>query len=134
MPMRSQVNTVGGQVYGRPTVGVLEHAAQRAINVSVLTVNEVDSDGYLKPGVPFDRTGVLVIATVPTFGVSIEPIKVAAGNDSTSLTAAGTAVQVTLQVIGMVNRKIAEDNLGRAYTAAEIAGFDLAGSKLVLLY
>ncbi len=133
MPMRAQVNTTSGQIYGRPTVGVLEHAAQRAINIAALTVNEVDSDGYLKPGVPFDRSGALVLATVPVFGVTIEPIKVAAANDGTSLTAAGI-VQVTLQVIGMVNRLIAESDLGRVYTAAEIAGFDLAGCKLVLLY
>jgi hypothetical protein len=32
----------------------------------------------------------------------------------------------------MVNRDIAEDNLGRAYTADEIAGFALAGSTCQL--
>lgn len=133
MPMRSQVNTVGGQLYGRPAVGIQEHTAQRAINVAVLTANEVDADGYLKPGVPFDRAGVLVIATIPVFGVTMEPIKVAKSNIAGDLTAAGV-VQVTLLTIGQVNRKIAEDDLGRVYTAPEIAGFDLAGSKLVLLY
>lgn len=132
MPMRSQVNSVGGQIYGRAAVGVTEHAAQRAINIAALTVNEVDSDGYLKPGVPFDVTGALVLATVYVFGITIEPIKVANSNVAGDLTAAGV-VQVTLQCIGMVNRLIAESNLGRVYTAAEIAGFALAGSKLVLL-
>lgn len=133
MPLRSQVNTVGGQIYGRVAVGIAEYTAQRAINIAVLTANEVDADGYLKPGVTFDRAGVLVIATIPTFGVVIEPVKVAKSNAGADLTAAGVQ-QVALLTIGQINRKIAEDNLGRAYTAAEIAGFDLAGSKLVLLY
>lgn len=132
MPMRSQVNSVAGQVYGRAAVGVTEHAAQRAINVAALTANEVDSDGYLKPGVPFDVAGALVGAAAYVFGVTIEPIKVAIDNTGPNLTAAGI-VQVTLQCIGMVNRAIAESNLGRVYTANEIAGFALAGSKLVLL-
>lgn len=134
MPMRAQVNTVAGQLYGRPAVGVAEHQAQRLINVSVLTANEVDADGYLKPGVPFDRAGLLIATGIPVFGVTTEPIKVAKSNSGTDLTAAGTAVQATLLLIGMVNRKIAEDDLGRSYTAFEIAGFDLAGSKLALLY
>jgi hypothetical protein len=30
---------------------------------------------------------------------------------------------------GLINRDIGEDNLERAYTADEIAGFDLAGSN-----
>ncbi len=134
MPMRNQVNTVGGQIYGRAARGIVEHTEQRAINVSLLTANEVDSDGYLKPGVPFDRAGFLVAANVPVFGVSIEPIRVAKGNAAADLSASGAAVQVGLQVIGIMNRKIAEDNLGRALTAAEIAGFDLAGSKMILVY
>lgn len=133
MPMRAQTNTSPGTVYGRAARGVVEHTDQRAIVVSGLTANEVDGDGYLIPGVPFSRAGVLVGAAVPVYGVSIEPIKVAKSNSGTDLTAAGT-VQVTLQVIGIVNRKIAEDNMGRAYTANEIAGFDLAGSLLRLTY
>lgn len=133
MPMRQRVLTVPGTVYGRAVVGVAEHTAQRPINVAVLTVNEVDVDGFLKPGVPFDRTGALVAGVASVFGVTLEPIRVAASNDAASLTAAGI-VEVTLQTIGQVNRKIAEDDLGRAYTAPEVAGFDLAGSKLVLLY
>lgn len=134
MPMRSQVNTTGGQIYGRVFVGIAEYTAQRAINVSVLTANEVDADGFLIPGVPFSRAGVLVGTGVAVFGVNIEPIKVAKSNSSTDLTAAGTAVQVALLTIGQVNRQIAVDNMGRAYTGFETAGFDLAGSRLILLY
>lgn len=133
MPMSARITSTAGQIYGRPSRGVVEHVEQRAINAAVLTVNEVDADGYIKPGVVFNRAGTMPVATEAAFGVTIEPIKIAKSNVAGDLTAAGT-VQIGLQVIGIVNRKIAEDNLGRAYTAAEIASFDLAGSKLILVY
>lgn len=135
MPMRAQINTVPGQIYGRVNVGIAEYTAQRSINVTALTANEVDSDGYLIPGVVFSGAtpGVLVGSTVPVFGCVIEPIKIAKSNSGTDLTAAGT-VQVALLTIGQINRKIAEDNMGRAYNANELAGFLLAACHLILLF
>lgn len=100
------------------------------VDVSALTTNEVDTYGFLKPGVPFLKTGLPVTAGA-VYGVTIESIKVAASNAAADIAAAVDPF-VALGTIGTVNRDIAEDNLGRAYTAAEIAGFDLAGSKLHL--
>lgn len=126
----------------KKTAGGLGHApvfdgevlASDVVNVVVtaLSVNEVDTAGYLKPGVPFSKAGALVAATFPVYGVTIESIKVAASNSVADIAAATTAQPVAVGTIGTVNRDRAEDNLGRAYTAAEIAGFDLAGSKLHL--
>lgn len=134
MPMRAQINTVPGQIYGRVNVGIAEYTAQRSVSVVGLTANEVDGDGYLIPGVVFSGAtpGVLVGSTVPVFGIVIEPIKVAKSNVSGDLTAAGT-VQVALLTIGQINRKIAEDNMGRAYNANELAGFALSPCGLILL-
>ncbi len=102
------------------------------IDVSGLTVDEVDAAGYLKPGVPFSKTGVLVTAGF-VYGVTIEPIKITTPNPTNATLAAITADPfVACGVMGLVNRDIVEDNLGRALTAAEIAGFDAAGSKLHL--
>ncbi len=100
------------------------------VDVSTLTANELDTAGFLKPGVPFLKTGLLVTAGA-VYGVTIESIKVAASNAAGDIAAAVDPF-VALGVIGVVNRDIMEDNLGRVLTAAEIAGFDLAGSTLKL--
>lgn len=122
--------TAGGLGHACPFVGEIASTDVVKVDISALTTFEVDSDGYLKPGVPFLKTGLLVTAG-GVYGVTIEAIKIATANDSSTL---GAAVDcfVALGTIGTVNRDISEDNLGRAYTAAEIAGFDLAGSKLHL--
>lgn len=132
MPMSRRVLTTGGKIHGRPVHGIAEYVAQRAVNVAALTTFEVDADGFLIPGVVFDSAGALVATGIATYGVVMEPIKVALSNAAGDLTAAGV-VQVGLLLIGMVNRKIAEDNMGRVYTSFELAGFNLAGSKLILL-
>jgi len=100
------------------------------VDVSTLTTSEVDTAGFLKPGVPFLKTGLLVTAGA-VYGVTIESIQVAASNAAGDIAAAVDPF-VTLGTFGTVVRDIAEDVLGRAYTAAEIAGFDVAGSKLHL--
>lgn len=135
MPMKIKT-TAGGKVYGSPMVGPVNHTLGVLVDISTLTAaasagaaGDIDQNGYLRPGVVLDRAGARVLATVPVFCVVIEPTPVTNPGE-----AVGTApdVIVACAVIGVVNRDIAEDNLGRAYTAAEIAGFDLAGSKLVL--
>lgn len=134
MPMSRSAVAVAGQGYGRPFRGKVEHTAQIPINVTALTTAEVDADGYLKPGVPFEADGTLILAAAGiVFGVSIEPIKVAKSNSAPDLAAASAAFQIGLGTIGQVNRAIIEDNLGRVLTANEIAGFGLAGSLIKLL-
>lgn len=139
MPMRMRNNiTAPGSIYGRPFIGPTDYPSQIAVNITVLTANEVDSMGFLKPGVPFSAAGALVGAAVPVWGVIPEPIDVLhlAPYDTNSwaaaLAAAGTQ-QITVITVGQVNRKIIEDNLGRVLTANEIAGFGLAGCLIKLL-
>jgi hypothetical protein len=112
--------------YGNPWVGAIEHRDVVKVDISGLTTDEVDSLGYLKPGVPFTKAGILV-TTGNVYGVTIEAIKIAADNASATL-AAATDCFVALGTHGLINRDIAEDNLGRAYTAAEIAGMADGGA------
>lgn len=133
MPLSKRTLFAGAQPYHPVFQGRVDHTAQIAINVTALTTAEVDSDGYIKPGVPFAADGTTVGAAEPVFGVVIEPIKVANGNAAGDLSAADATFQIALGIEGVVNRNLAEANLGRVYTADEIAGFALAGSQIKLL-
>lgn len=134
MPMSRRALTTAGQGYGRVFRGVLEHTHQIPVNITALTSAEVDADGYIKPGVPLQKTGALITGAAQiVFGVVPEPIKVANSNSAPDLAAASNAFQLAVGDIGQVNRAIIEDNLGRVLTANEIAGFDLAGCMVKLL-
>lgn len=135
MPLN--VNTVAaGTGYSNPFVGPCDHVEHLKIDISGLTMDEVDVDGYLKPGVPFDNTAlaILVGSGKPVFGVTMEPTKLPVTVPTTLaiLQAHTNDCFVAVCTHGIVNRDLAEDNLGRAYTADEIAGFPLAGSNLRL--
>lgn len=136
MPIQVTNPTVtGGVEYASPFVGPAEHYAQIAVNIAALTTAEVDSNGYIKPGVPLEADGTLILAASGVvFGVVPEATKVAKSNAAGDLTAAGTQ-QLALATIGQVNRKIVEENLGRVLTANEIAGFMQGGlgSGIILL-
>lgn len=206
--MTREVVAAAGRDYSSPIVGPLGPIDVVRVDVSALTTAEVDTDGVLKPGVPFRKNGVrltraggLVTAVIAggaagahtvtgittddtlvsvhhytpgsastyadltsefsisaadaidntggtstasdtlvvtyerkeeyVYGVVLEPVKVAAGNTSTLLDAA-TDIDVAVVRGGLVNRDVAEDNLGRALTATEIAAFQAAGSLLRL--
>lgn len=118
----------GGTGYASPFVGKFRTVHVK-LDLSGMTTAEVDADGVLKPGVPLTSAGILVGAGAAfVYGVTVEAAKVAPDNANL-----GTDADVLVAVgIGTVNRDIAEDNLGRAYTADEIAGFDRAGSKCTL--
>ena len=131
MPI-SITNESGGANYGNPFVGPVDHTAVVKVDISAMTNAEIDSKGYLKPGVPFKENGTLIGSGEKLFGVTIEAIKVAAGNESADLSGA-TDCFVAVGTVGQISQDIAEDNLGRSYTADEIASFNLAGSKIVLL-
>lgn len=135
MPMNC-TTTAGGTGYSNVFVGPVDHVEHIKIDISGLTMDEVDVDGYLKPGVPFDNTAlaVLVASGKPVFGVVIEPTKLPVTTPTTLaiLQAHTNDCFVAVATHGIVNRDLAEDNLGRAYTAHEIAGFPLAGSNLRL--
>lgn len=128
--------TTGGYAYGSPILGRIDHTAQIAVPLGDLTTDEIDSKGYLKPGIPLTKAGALVGASPQfVYGVTIEPIKVFEGErpvvTQTTIDALGT-ITVGVMTAGQVVQDAAEDILGRAYTANEIAGFDRAGSKIVL--
>lgn len=125
MPLAIETTTGGAthapvfvELWGRDTVKV---------DLSDLSDEEVDAEGYIKPGVPLAKDGSTIANGVAVWGVTIEAIKVASGGTDAILDAA-TDCFVAVG-FGLVNRDVAEDNLGRAYSADEIAGFDLAGSN-----
>jgi len=126
MPLKIST-TAGGLAHSPVFVGEIQGTDVVKVDISDLSDDEVDPDGYLKPGVPFAKDGNLVGSAVPVWGVTIEPIKITTGNTDTILDAE-TDCFVTVG-FGLCNRDIIEDNLGRALTADEIAGFDLAGSN-----
>jgi hypothetical protein len=132
--MPIQISPITGTVvkdYENPFVGPVNHQAAVKVVVTGMTNKEVDARGYLKPGVPLLRTGALAtLATVPIYGVTMEEVKVAASNSAPDL-AAATAKPVAVALVGAINRKVAEDMLERAYTANELAAFELSPIKLI---
>lgn len=121
-----------GEIYPLPFVGPYDHTHAIAVDLSALTADEIDADGYLKPGVPLSAAGALVGVGVPVFGVTIEPLKVADNNEAATIAALGT-IDIAVATIAQVNRAVIEDILGRALTADEVAGFSLADCHVILL-
>lgn len=119
--------TAGGLAHSPVFVGEITGTDVVKVDLSDLSDEEVDQFGYIKPGLPLAKDGNLVGSAVPVWGVTIEPIKVASGGTDAILDAA-TDCFVTVG-FGLCNRDIIEDNLGRALTSDEIAGFDVAGSN-----
>lgn len=133
MPLRIET-TAGGQAHSNPFIGGVNHPAQIKVDVSGLTTAEVDQFGYLKPGVPLTKAGILVgAAPAFVYGVTFEAQKIVPDNP-TDVTLAAVTLDpiITVNTVGHVNRDVIEDLLGRALTADEIAGFDAAGSKIAL--
>lgn len=116
-----------------PFVGPIDLTHTVDMDITALTSDEVDADGYLKAGIPVDAAGALVGVATAVFGVTIEPLKVADGNAAGDLAAAPASIDIAVATHANINRAIGEDLLGRVYTADEIAGFALAGSTCKLL-
>ena len=134
MPLRNVTLSAARDLAGGTDgfVGPVDHTVAVPVLLTNMTNKEIDSDGYLKPYIPFTKAGILVGSTVAVFGVSVEHIKVANDNVAGTIAALGT-IDVVVATICQINRAIAEDVLDRAYTANELAGFLLAGSHIVLL-
>lgn len=120
-------STAGGLAHSPVFVGQIIGTDVVKVDLSDLSDEEVDADGYIKPGVPLAKDGSIIGSGVPVWGVTIEAIKVASGGTDAILDAA-TDCFVTVG-FGLCNRDVMEDNLGRVLSADEIAGFDLAGSN-----
>lgn len=119
--------TTRGLIHSPVFVGQITGTDVVKVDLSTLSDEEVDADGYIKPGVPLAKDGTIVGSGVAVWGVTIEAIKVASGGTDAILDAA-TDCFVTVG-FGLCNRDIMEDNLGRALSSDEIAGFALAGSN-----
>lgn len=132
MPL-SITTTNGGASHGNPFVGPIVATAHVKVDVSDMSDKEVDANGYLKPGVPLKQDGNLVGAGTFVFGVTVEAVKVASGNTDAILDAVTADPFVAVATICQVSQDIIEDTLGRALTADELAGFDVAGSKVSLV-
>lgn len=131
MPITIESTASEANSYGNPFVGPAEHRDVVKADISDLGSNEVDADGFVKPGLPFAKDGNLITAGIAVYGCVIEATKIATGNTDAILDAT-TDCFITVGTHGVVNRDIVEDNLGRALNADEIAGFALAGSHIHL--
>lgn len=136
MPLRIST-TAGATGYGHPFTGEVLGLQQVVVDISELTTAEVDADGYLKPGVPFKKDGTLADSTSGEFIYAVNPEPILIGHATipptdVSLAADTATVPVGMGTIGEVNRDVAEDNMGRAYTANELAAFNAAGSMIHL--
>jgi hypothetical protein len=135
MPIGIKVLASEGVTYGAPFVGHAHSTDVVLVDISDLTTAEVDADNMLKPGIPFAKDGSLVGSGVPVYGVTLEAVPLKHATDpatDVSLAADTGTMQVAVGTHGVVNRDVCEDNLGRALTADEIAGFALAGSNIHL--
>lgn len=87
MPLERTTISAGGLNYATLAmfVGPANHTDVVRVDVSALSTNEVDADGYLKPSVPFRSNGTLVtrLSGVKTI--------VVAGGAAGALTATGVA-------------------------------------------
>lgn len=134
MPITIESTASEANTYGKPFVGPgAEYTDVVQLDISGFTLKEIDVYGYLKPGVPLSKAGILVGSSVPVYGVTLESIKIVSYTVTDALLAADTGtVQVAVGTHGIVNRDIIEDNLGRALTSDEVLGFALAGSHIHL--
>lgn len=144
MPITSTVRRAAATGYGSPFIDGPRDVEEAKVDISGMTYadgsgGEVDADGYLIPGVPLKLSGGLLVLCDGTsgesvYGVVVAPVKVpgvtrvAADADLDALTDFPVAVARG----GLVNRDMGEDNMGRAYSANEIAAFAAAGSRLAL--
>lgn len=125
--------TTGTTGYGHPIVGDALGLLQVVVDISELTIAEVDADGYLKPGVMFKSDGTQPDGSGFLYAVNPEPIKIVDYVPTDILLAADTAtIPVGMVTAGILNRDIIEDNLGRVMTANEIAAVTAAGSRFTL--
>ncbi len=114
-------------------LGPIDHSISIPVLLTQFTSNEINADGYLRPGIPLTRNGLLVgVSPAFVFGVTVEHRKVAEDNAAATIAALGT-IDVAIELMACVVRDVAEDILDRAYTANEVAGFDRAGSKCHLV-
>lgn len=129
--------TAGGTTYGPVFIGDILGMQQVVVDISTLTTDEVDADGYLKPGVAFQKDGTLVSAGSGQFVYAVnheeQNLRMAVLPPTNGTLSGDTRTwPLGMATIGEVNRDIAEDNMGRAYNSNELVAFNAAGSMIHL--
>lgn len=136
MPLNIK-KTAGGTTYAPVFIGLILGMQQVVVDISALTTDEVDADGYLKPGVAFQKDGTLVSAGSGQFVYAVNPepqnLRMAVLPPTNGTLSGDTRTfPLGMGTGGEVNRDIAEDNMGRAYNSNELAAFNAAGSMIHL--
>jgi hypothetical protein len=134
MPMHVK-STAAVSTYDPVFLGEILAMEQVLVDVSELTTDEVDADGWLKPGVPFKQDGTLADGSGHIYAVNPEPqnLHLATIPPTNGTLAADTKTYpLGMGTMGTVNRDIIEDNLGRALTANELTAFATAPCKINL--
>lgn len=122
--------TEGGDAYINAFLSITT-GVNFQVDVSTLTVAEVDESGTLKPCVPLQATGALISAPGQVaYAVTIEAQKLPGRTDNADLATDTTDPILAGAMGGTINRDIAEDVLGRAYTADELSALAAGGFKL----
>lgn len=135
MPMKISSVADAGEVHPNPFVGPVNHTYVVKVDVSGLTSNEVDANGYIKPGVPLKIAGGLLVLADGTAGEYIAGAVVEAvqiHTDNTTLAGVTADVEIAIALFCLMNRDILEDSLGRALTANELAAIAAAGSHVAI--
>lgn len=134
MPLKVK-KTAGGTTYAPVFLGEILAMEQVLVDVSELTTAEVDADGWLKPGVPFKQDGTLADGSGHIYAVNPEPQDLMLSTippTDVSLAADTKTFPLGMGTMGIVNRDVIEDNLGRALTANELTAFTTAPCKINL--
>lgn len=137
--LRVTTTAQSGARYISPFIQSHADPIQVSLDATSLSTDEVTADGYLKPGVVIGAAAGAVGALIPeggaaglvVIGVTVELAKIATSNSDADLTSAGN-VQVAVGTRGIVSRAHAEEMLGRAYTADEVAALRSAVSAIIL--
>jgi hypothetical protein len=130
MPLKS-TKTAGAQVYGSAFLNPIEQMDHVKIDVSTLTTDEVDTNGYIKPNVPLQAAGTLVSGASQTvYGLTIEATQIPGRTSNANLAGDTTDPLIAVCTSALINRDIAEDNLGRAFSANELAALTAGGFKV----
>lgn len=133
LPIQTSKHDAGTR-YASPFLGNIDHRLSERLDVSSLSDQFVDENGYLIPGVVLrlDEQELKPISAggQEARGVVLEAVKVAEGNTSALLNEA-TDYDVVVVTIATVDRAIAEFNMGRAYTANELSAIE-ESKKIVL--
>ena len=120
-----------GSLYGHPLVSAVRDVDHVKLDVSTLTVVEVDGYGYIKPGVVLQQNGSIVTAgSQIAYGIVIEAEKLPNRVNNTNLAADTTDPLIAVCTDGLINRDIVKDNLGRDLNANELAALAAGGFKV----